>query len=524
MDAPWNRPVPPARTPGRTPAGLRQKLQKLGAEKFSAWLLKQKPLLLTDTTMRDAHQSLLATRMRTHDMLRIAPFLAHRAPGLFSLEMWGGATFDSAMRFLKEDPFERLDTLRTAVPNILFQMLLRSGNAVGYTNYPDDIVKRFVKGAAEHGIDVFRVFDCLNWLPNLRPAMDAVLEAGAICEPAICYTGDLLDPARQVHASTYYVKLAKQLEKAGAHILAIKDMAGLCKPYAAYKLVKTLREEIGLPIHFHTHDTAGIQAASILKAAEAGATIADVAAGSMSGLTSQVNMNSIVEALRNTPRATGLDMDALNAYSAYWEAVRKHYYPFESGMMASTAEVYHHEMPGGQVTNLQEQAKSMGLGPRWPEVARAYAQVKPAVRRHREGDPDQQGGGRHGAVYGGQQPARCRPARRPAATSPSPPRWWSCSRASSDNRWAAGRKNCSHRAARQAGLDQAPGRTAAGNGLRGHPEGARGQTARGTERDRPAVLPDVPQGLSGPGRAPETIRRHRHAAHRGVLPRHEAGP
>lgn len=357
------------------PEGLRQTFQKLGAEKFAAWLLKQKPLLLTDTTMRDAHQSLLATRMRTHDMLRIAPFIARRAPGLFSLEMWGGATFDSAMRFLKEDPFERLDALRAAVPNILFQMLLRSGNAVGYTNYPDDIVKRFVKGAAEHGIEVFRVFDCLNWLPNLRPAMDAVLESGAICEPAICYTGDLLDPKRDKYTLEYYVKMAKQLEKAGAHILAIKDMAGLCKPYAAYKLVKALREEIAIPIHFHTHDTAGIQAAAILKAAEAGATIADVAAASMSGLTSQVNMNSIVEALRNTPRATGLDMDALNAYSAYWADVRKLYYPFESGMMASTAEVYRHEMPGGQVTNLQEQAKSMGLGPRWPEVASAYAQV-----------------------------------------------------------------------------------------------------------------------------------------------------
>ena len=368
-------PAAPPAPDGTPPAGLRQKLLELGPEKFSAWLLKQKRLLLTDTTMRDAHQSLLATRVRTHDMLRIAPFVAHRAPQLFSLEMWGGATFDSAMRFLKEDPFERLDRLRTLVPNILFQMLLRSGNAVGYTNYPDDIVKRFVKGAAEHGIDVFRVFDCLNWLPNLRPAMDAIIENGAICEPAICYTGDLLDPKRDKYSLDYYVKLAKQLEKAGAHILAIKDMAGLCKPYAAHKLVKTLREEIGIPIHFHTHDTAGVQAASILKAAEAGAHIADVAAASMSGLTSQVNMNSVVEALRNTPRDTGLDLDALSSYSAYWEKVRTLYYPFESGMMASTAEVYRHEMPGGQVTNLQEQAKSMGLGPRWPEVARAYEQV-----------------------------------------------------------------------------------------------------------------------------------------------------
>jgi len=357
------------------PPGLRKKFQELGAEKFSAWLLKQKRLLLTDTTMRDAHQSLLATRVRSYDMLKVAPFVAHHAPQLFSLEMWGGATFDSAMRFLKEDPFERLDEMRKAVPNILFQMLLRSGNAVGYTNYPDDIVKRFVKGAAEHGIDVFRVFDCLNWMPNLRPAMDAVIESGAICEPAICYTGDLLDSKRDKYTLDYYVKLAKQLEKAGAHILAIKDMAGLCKPYAAHKLVKTLREEIGIPIHFHTHDTAGVQAASIIKAAEAGASIADVAAASMSGMTSQVNMNSIVESLRNTPRDTGLDIDALNTYSAYWESVRKLYYPFESGMLASTAEVYRHEMPGGQVTNLQEQAKSMGLGPRWPEVAKAYEQV-----------------------------------------------------------------------------------------------------------------------------------------------------
>ena len=368
-------PVAPDGVQSKPPPGLRQKYQELGAERFSAWLLKQKQLLMTDTTMRDAHQSLLATRVRSYDMLRVAPFLAHRAPQLFSLEMWGGATFDSAMRFLKEDPFERLDDLRRAVPNILFQMLLRAGNAVGYTNYPDDIVKRFVRGAAEHGIDVFRVFDCLNWMPNLRPAMDAVLESGAICEPAICYSGDLLDPKRDKYTLDYYVKLAKQLEKAGAHILAIKDMAGLCKPYAAHKLVKTLREEIGIPIHFHTHDTAGVQAASLLKAAEAGVTIVDAAAASMSGMTSQVNLNSMVEALRNTPRDTGLDIDALNTYSAYWQDVRTLYYPFESGMLASTSEVYHHEMPGGQVTNLQEQAKSMGLGPRWPEVAKAYEQV-----------------------------------------------------------------------------------------------------------------------------------------------------
>ncbi|MCS6772160.1 MAG: pyruvate carboxylase [Kiritimatiellae bacterium] len=367
---------PPCALDQAPPPGMRQRLQELGPRKFAEWVLSQKRTLITDTTMRDAHQSLLATRVRTYDMLRIAPFVARRLHGLFSLEMWGGATFDSAMRFLKEDPFERLDQLRAAIPNILFQMLLRAGNAVGYTNYPDDVVRRFVKGAAEHGIDVFRIFDCLNWLPNLRPAMDAVLEeTQAICEPAICYTGDILDPKRDKYTLDYYVKMAKELEKAGAHILGIKDMAGLCKPYAAQKLVRALREEIGIPIHFHTHDTAGVQAAAIIKAAEAGASIVDCAVASMSGLTSQVNLNSIVEAFRNTPRDTKLDIHALNAYSAYWEAVRKLYYPFESGMMASTAEVYQHEMPGGQVTNLQEQAKSMGLGPRWPEVARMYAEV-----------------------------------------------------------------------------------------------------------------------------------------------------
>lgn len=368
-------PVAPSAPQEAPPPGMRQKLQQLGPEKFSAWLLKQKRLLLTDTTFRDAHQSLLATRVRTYDMLRVAPFLAHRAPGLFSLEMWGGATFDSSMRFLKENPFDRLDVLRSAVPNILFQMLLRAGNAVGYTNYPDDVVRRFVRGAAEHGIDVFRIFDCLNWMPNMRPAMDAVIETGAICEAAICYTGDLLDSRRDKYTLDYYVKMAREIEKAGAHILAIKDMAGLCKPYAAYKLVKTLRSEVGLPIHFHTHDTAGIQAGSILKAAEAGASIADAAVSSMSGMTSQPNLNSIVEALRNTPRDTGLDVDVMNTYSAYWADVRMLYYPFESGMLSSTSEVYRHEMPGGQVTNLQEQAKSMGLGPRWPEVARTYAEV-----------------------------------------------------------------------------------------------------------------------------------------------------
>ncbi|MCE9589751.1 MAG: pyruvate carboxylase [Planctomycetes bacterium] len=370
-------PVAPVIRPGAPfPPGTRDKLLELGPEKFSQWVRKQKRLLMTDTTFRDAHQSLLATRVRSYDMLKVAPYVAQNMSGLFSLEMWGGATFDSAMRFLKEDPWERLTTLRQAIPNVLFQMLLRAGNAVGYTNYADDIVREFVKMSASQGIDVFRIFDALNWMPNILPAMEAVREeTKALCEPAICYTGDILDPRRDKYSLKYYVKMAKELEKAGAHILAIKDMAGLCKPYAAHALVKALRDEIGVPIHFHTHDTAAVQSGAILKAAEAGVNIADAAAASMSGLTSQPNLNSIVAALAHTPRDTGLDLDALNSYSNYWQDVRKVYYPFESGMVAGTAEVYKHEMPGGQVTNLQEQAKSLGLGPRWHEVAKAYADV-----------------------------------------------------------------------------------------------------------------------------------------------------
>ncbi len=357
------------------PAGTRDKFKELGAAKFSRWILEQQVLLLTDTTFRDAHQSLLATRVRTNDLLRIAPFVARRLPELFSLEMWGGATFDSAMRFLKEDPWERLATLRQAVPNILFQMLLRAGNAVGYTNYPDCVVRAFVKHAAAAGMDLIRVFDCFNWIQNMRPSLEAVLESGALCEGAICYTGDLLDPKRDKYDLKYYVKLAKQLEKIGVHILGIKDMAGLCKPYAAEKLVRTLRQEVGLPIHFHTHDTAGVQAASIVKASEAGVHIADAAVASMSGLTSQANLNSLVEAFRNTERDTGIDIDALNRCADYWEGVREHYYPFEGGMRASTAEVYRHEIPGGQITNLKEQAQGLGLAGRWREILRTYADV-----------------------------------------------------------------------------------------------------------------------------------------------------
>jgi pyruvate carboxylase len=357
------------------PNGTRDKLKELGPVHFSRWILEQQILLVTDTTFRDAHQSLLATRLRTYDMLRIAPFVARRLSNLFSLEMWGGATFDSAMRFLKEDPWERLADLRREIPNILFQMLLRAGNAVGYTNYRDEVVASFVRTAANNGIDLFRVFDCFNWVPNMRPSLEAVLECGAICEGAICYTGDLLDPKRDKYSLEYYVKLAKQLEKIGVHMLGIKDMAGLCKPFAAAKLVKALREEVAIPIHFHTHDTAGVQAASIVKAAESGVHVIDAAISSMSALMSQPNLNSLVEAFRNTERDTGVDVDALNTCSDYWESVREHYYPFESGMRAGTSGVYKHEIPGGQLTNLKEQAQGLGLAPRWREILRTYADV-----------------------------------------------------------------------------------------------------------------------------------------------------
>jgi pyruvate carboxylase len=357
------------------PAGSRQLLLQLGPKKFAEWTTKQKRLLVTDTTWRDAHQSLMATRVRSYDMLAAADALAHRTPGLFSLEMWGGATFDTAMRFLNEDPWERLRQLRARVPNICFQMLFRGANAVGYTNYPDNVVAGFVKHAAANGMDIFRVFDSLNYLPNLRVAMESVNSTHGICEAALCYTGDILDEKRDKFSLKYYVRLAKELERMGAHFLAIKDMAGLCRPYAAQKLVKTLKEEIGLPIHFHTHDTSGIASASVLRAADAGVDVVDLALASMSGSTSQPNLNSIVAALQHTPRDTGLDLPALNDFSDYWEAVRAYYAPFDTAPKSGSAEVYLHEMPGGQYTNLKEQANSMGVAHRWPEIARGYADV-----------------------------------------------------------------------------------------------------------------------------------------------------
>ena len=364
----WDRTVAPA-------PGTRQKLLELGPKQFAEWTTKQTRLLITDTTWRDAHQSLMATRVRSYDMLACADALAHRAPNLFSLEMWGGATFDTAMRFLSEDPWERLRQLRARVPNICFQMLFRGANAVGYTNYPDTVVAGFVKHAAASGMDIFRVFDSLNYLPNLRVAMEAVNETHGVCEAALCYTGDILDERRDKFSLKYYVRVAKELERMGAHFLAIKDMAGLCRPYAAAKLVKALKEEIGLPIHFHTHDTSGIAAASVLRAADAGVDVVDLALASMSGSTSQPNCNSIVAALQHTPRDTQLDLAALNECSDYWEIVREYYRPFDTAPKSGSAEVYLHEMPGGQYTNLKEQAASMGVAQRWPEIARTYAEV-----------------------------------------------------------------------------------------------------------------------------------------------------
>ena len=368
-------PAIPAYDASPPPPGTRQLLEKLGAEKFAAWTRDQKKLLLTDTTFRDAHQSLLATRVRTYDMRAIANFKAHRLSNLYSLEMWGGATFDVSMRFLHEDPWQRLRHLREAIPNICFQMLLRASNAVGYTAYPDNVVRAFVEEAARQGVDIFRIFDSLNWLPNMKVAMDAVRRTGKVCEAAICYTGDVLDPNRQKYSLDYYVRMARELERMGAHVLAVKDMAGLVKPYAAEKLVKALRDAVGLPVHFHTHDTSGVNAASVLKAADAGVDVADGAIASMSGQTSQPNLNSIVAALAHTRRETGIDIEALNVCEDYWEAVRAHYAPFDTGPRSGTAEVYIHEMPGGQYTNLREQAEAMGLGARWHEIARTYADV-----------------------------------------------------------------------------------------------------------------------------------------------------
>jgi pyruvate carboxylase len=356
--------------------GSKQKLDELGPDAFARWMLAEQRVLITDTTMRDAHQSLLATRLRTVDMTAIAPYYASLLPALFSVECWGGATFDVAMRFLREDPWQRLSDLRERLPNLLLQMLLRGANAVGYTHYPDNLVRFFVARAAERGIDLFRIFDSLNWVENMRVSIDAVRAAGKLCEAAICYSGNLSDPRERKYTLDYYLRLARELKAAGTHVLGIKDMAGLLRPRAAYQLVKTLKEETGLPVHFHTHDTSGIAAASVLAAVAAGADAVDAAIDAMSGLTSQPNLGSLVEALRHGPRDSGLDPDGVRRISAYWEQVRRQYVAFESDIRAGASEVYVHGMPGGQYTNLREQARALGIDEaRWPEVARAYTEV-----------------------------------------------------------------------------------------------------------------------------------------------------
>ena len=355
--------------------GTKQLLDELGPEKMSKWALDQKKLLITDTTMRDAQQSLMATRVRTVDMEKIAPAVSVYGNDLFSLEMWGGATFDTSYRFLKEDPWERLDTLRAKIPNVLFQMLIRGANAVGYKNYPDNVIRKFVKEAAKSGIDVFRIFDSLNWIQGMEIALDETLNQGKLAEACICYTGDILDESRTKYNLAYYVRMAKELEKRGAHILGIKDMSGLLKPMAASKLISALKQEIGIPIHLHTHDTSGNGVATVLMAAQAGVDIVDAAFNSMSGLTSQPALNSIVAALKNSDRDTGLNPDTLQKISEYWRDVRPVYAGFESDMVTSSAEIYKYEIPGGQYSNLKPQVESFGLGHKFQEVKDMYKSV-----------------------------------------------------------------------------------------------------------------------------------------------------
>ena len=362
--------------------GLKQLLDEKGPKAVSQWVLEQKKLLLTDTTMRDAHQSLLATRMRTRDMVKGADGVADILRDCFSLEMWGGATFDVAYRFLHESPWERLRLLREKIPNIPFQMLLRGSNLVGYANYPDNLVRSFIKEAAERGIDVFRVYDSLNWIPSMEVAMDEVLNQNKLLEATMCYTGDILDPSKDKYTLKYYVDLAKELEHRGAHMLAIKDMSGLLKPYAAKKLVSTLKQEIGIPIHLHTHDTTGNQVAALLMAAEAGVDVVDAACAPLAGLTSQPSLDALVAALQGTERDTGLDLRRVQELSNYWADVRLRYESFDHGLKTSTTDIYRYEIPGGQYTNLRPQVESLGLGDRFEEVKEMYKTVNDML-----GDP-----------------------------------------------------------------------------------------------------------------------------------------
>lgn len=358
------------------PEGTKDLLNKFGPEKFSRWLLHNGKVQFTDTTFRDAHQSLLATRMRTFDMMKVAEGFARNNPEVFSMEVWGGATFDVCLRFLKENPWERLRLFREAMPNMLLQMLLRGSNGVGYTAYPDNLIEKFVEQAWENGIDVFRIFDSLNWMESIAPCIEHVRnKTNALAEGTMCYTGDLLDPKEEKYTLKYYVQLAKDIENAGAHILAVKDMAGILKPDAAFDLISALKSNVSLPIHLHTHDTSSIQAATYLKAIEAGVDVVDVALGGLSGLTSQPNFNSVVEMLKFNDLGSKMNINSLNDYSRYWETVRGYYYPFESGLKAGSGEVYQHEIPGGQYSNLKPQAESLGLADRFHEITDMYQKV-----------------------------------------------------------------------------------------------------------------------------------------------------
>lgn len=358
------------------PKGTKDLLAELGAEDFCKWLKKEKKIHFTDTTFRDAHQSLLATRMRTYDMLKVAESFAKNHANTFSMEMWGGATFDVCLRFLHESPWTRLRELRKAIPNILFQMLLRGSNGVGYTAYPDNLIEKFVIKSWENGIDIFRIFDSLNWVKAMEPSIKYVRkQTDGIAEAAISYTGDILDKGNTKYDLKYYTQLARDLENAGAHMIAIKDMAGLLKPYAAAELVKALKDTVDVPIHLHTHDTSSLQSATYLKAIEAGIDVVDVALGGLSGLTSQPNFNSVVEMMKYHKREHQYNIDMLNEFSNYWEDIREYYYPFESGLKSGTAEVFQHEIPGGQYSNLRPQAEALGLGDRFDEVKKMYGEV-----------------------------------------------------------------------------------------------------------------------------------------------------
>ncbi len=355
------------------PKGNKQRLESMGADKFAQWVKEQKPVLFTDTTFRDGHQSLLATRVRTTDMLAVAENFAKDFPQLFSMEVWGGATFDVAMRFLYESPWRRLQEFREAMPNMLLQMLLRGSNAVGYTAYPDNLVESFIEKSAENGIDVFRIFDSLNWIESMKLSIKTVRErTNSIAEAAICYTGEMLDPNQKKYTLQYYLDMARQLEDEGAHIIAIKDMAGLLKPYTAEVLVRELKKAVDLPVHLHTHDTSSIQSSTYLKAVESGIDVIDCALGGLSGLTSQPNFNSVVAMLKGHERECEINLPKLNQYSTYWEDVRTMYAPFESGLKSGSAEVYEHEMPGGQYSNLKSQSISLGLADKFDTLKHNY--------------------------------------------------------------------------------------------------------------------------------------------------------